>query len=267
MKKAILAVMVAAVALGLGSMGSAWTGQADIEGIEGRIVDSERRLLNLNEGEIRARLEWANWGMDILETDIENVEKIIQQKRKKWRNLSRKKKDTDESWWEWERAGIELDELERKRRRLESVLSRLRSLTERMKSRLREIRGEIEPRDFRLGLALGWLSGEQDSSQGVEVKVRTPWVDPFYGSIGVNGNESYFGAEKPIFLSPEKSKSRFFFPVGAQKFSYEDGIRFCAGLGGEFQVKLGERLSIIYGEARVSPGEELVFTALIGLLF
>ena len=180
---------------------------------------------------------------------------------------------SDKAWQEWEKAGYELDELDRKKWRLNSTSGRLKALRDKLEKRLREIKGVYEPKPFALGLGLSYLNSKNRFVQTYELKLRTPWVDLFYGANGYKektekGNQvSYFGAES-FLANSQFSNVILRVPVGIEKISFKEGITPCIGLLGEFRYRTARGdLSTIFGQIRWGIKNDSIFTFSFGIFF
>jgi len=252
--------------------GYCWIGDRQLELINRRIDETEARLMELDQDQLLNRLDWTDWGIDLLNRDINSMEKEIRAKREKWEKMRDANVDSEQAWREWEKAGRELDELDRKKARLDSTLERLRMLRDRIKKRIREIKEIYEPKPFSLGLGIGSLS--YNSTQIAEVKLKTPWIDLFYGSDGYEEEKgererlSYLGGEIPLGGFQITKGIMIKFPVGVEKFSFEDGITPCVGILGQTEWKntKGET-STGFVQFRYGLGEGSITTVLIGIFF
>ncbi len=273
MRMLILILTTVLVSLAIAGPTFAWIGDRQLTEIEQRIKDTEKRLLQLDEDQLVNRLEWVNWGIDLLENDIREMEKEIQKKRERWEKLRNKKMSSEEAWREWERVGRELDILDRKKSRLYSTLEKLRSLRVRIEQRVKEIKGVYEPKLFSLGLGIGSLKLENRSTQVFELKLRTSWIDLFYGSDGYEEKTgerittSYLGAEVSLG-NFQYGSGLIRVPVGFEKLSTKEGITPCVGLIAEFRYQNAERRwTTAFGEIRWGVDDDPVITWLIGIFF
>lgn len=158
---------------------SALISDSSLREMEYRIEETERRLLEMDKEMILNRIDWANWGIDILTEDIRKMEREIEKAREKWEELRKTKMTSEEAWAQWERAGRELDSLEKKKGRLDSVLERLKRLKQQLQARLREFGPKPQ-----LGLGVGTLNAGAggESSPVLEFGVApTPKVNFFLG--------------------------------------------------------------------------------------
>ena len=252
---------------------SAWIGDTELREIEERIEETERRLFELDKDQLLSRIDWTDWGIDLLQSDIKKMEREICKKRKKWEELRNRKMSSEEAWQEWEKAGYELDELDRKKWRLNSTLGRLKALRNKLEKRLREIRGIYEPKPFALGLGLSYLNSKNRSVQTYELKLRTPWVDVFYGANGYE--EKTEKANRVSYLGTEFFLANFQFsnvmlkvPVGIEKVSFEKEITPCIGLLGELRYRTAkEELSTVFGQIRWGIKNDSIFTLSFGIFF
>ena len=251
--------------------GYCWIGDRQLEQINRRIDETEARLMDLDEDQLLNRLEWTNWGIDLLNRDIKAMEKEIQAKRQKWEEMRDTEMDSEQAWREWEKAGRELDELDRKRARLNATLERLKRLRDRLQKRLREIKGIPEYKPFQLGLGIGSLN-LNGSTQIAEVKLRTQKLDLFYGGDGYEDeanrvNLHYYGVEYPLEIQTQSSVV-VKFPIGVEKISTEEGIRPCIGIMGEFRYKNAKQeWTTAFGQVRYGFDKNPLVTLLIGVFF
>ena len=251
--------------------GYCWIGDRQLELINRRIDETEARLMELDQDQLLNRLDWTDWGIDLLNRDINSMEKEIRVKREKWEKMRDANVDSEQAWREWEKAGRELDELDRKKARLDSTLERLRMLRDRIKKRIREIKGIYEPKPFSLGLGIGSLSFQDRSMQIYELKLRTPWLDLFYGSNGYEETEkvqvSYFGGEVP-FTFLKFPNGRVAIPLGIGKFSDLEGINLFGGLLGEYRYRNAKNeISTLYLQGKITLGQETRVEVVLGLFF
>lgn len=279
MKKVLLISIGIVLLLGLWSAsGFSWIGDEWLMEIDQRIREIERRFLDLDESEILNRLEWADWGIDILEKDMEGMGKEIEKERKKWQELRREEMTSEEAWREWKEAGRELDKLEGKKRRLNSVLHKIKMLRNRLKGRLVQVRRserrfEFRPfRPFRLGVVAGML----DSTPVAEIQIGTPVVDVFYGSRREEYPKIvYFGIKKGLEIYQSETFSLGPL-IGFQYISVEDYWRWVIKegielfLGGRAEIKWinvkGEKTALSL-EFRYAFGKEPNLWMGVGLLF
>jgi len=269
----ILVLGLLLVGLIANSPALAWIGDTELQEIEERIEETERRLFELDKDQLLNRIDWTDWGIDLLQSDIKKMEREIRKKRKKWEELRNRKMSSEEAWQEWEKAGYELDDLDRKKWRLNSTLGRLKTLRDKLEKRLREIKGVYEPKPFALGLALGSLSFKNRSVQIFELKLRTPWVDVFYGANGYEEEAaerirvSHLGGE--TFLANFQFHNAILrIPIGIEKLSFEEGIIPCIGLLGEFRYRTAKGdLSTAFAQIRWGIKNDSTFTLLFGVFF
>ncbi|RLC36540.1 MAG: hypothetical protein DRH33_06855 [Candidatus Nealsonbacteria bacterium] len=254
------------------AIGNCWVGDTQLRQIETRIEETERKLLEMDKEQLLNRLDWADWGIELLQNDVREMEKEMQKKRERWEELRNTKIDSDEAWREWERSGRELDELDRKKARLDSTLERLKRLQNRIKQRIKEIERIYEPKPFSLGLGIGSLKLKNDSLQVFELKLRTLWLDLFYESDGYEKETekvrvTSLGGEIPITVW-EFSNGRIAIPLGAQKFSDLDGISFCGGFLIEYKYRNAkDEITTCFLQWRMGFGEETRWKGAIGIFF
>ncbi len=280
-----IAVTLLAIALLVGLLSAAglcWMGNERLEEIDQRILDTERKLLNLDEDQILNRIEWANWGIDILTKDIKEMENEIRQERKRWEELRKADMSSEAAWKEWKKVGRELDESERKKTRLNSVLYRIKKLRNRLKWRLSQVR-RLEPKStvrlFRLGVVAGMFNaGMLDSISVAELQIETPVVDVFFGSRREEYRYPkilYFGIKKRLEIYD--SELFALAPLGGIQFiSVEDYWRGVSKkdieffLGGQAKIKWinarGEKTALSL-ECRYAFGEKPNLWLGIGLHF
>ncbi len=225
MKKILTALMGMLVILGMFStMVFAWMENWQIEQIERRIGETEQKLLELDKRQLLDRINWTDWGIEILAVETEEMEKEIQEERKSWEELKKAYTDSETAWKEWERVGYRLDELDRKSSRIKYILVRLKRLKDRLKRRLAEIdRGlkiETTRRLFRLGVVAGVL----DFGSVAELQIETSLLDVFYGSRRDKYPRIvYFGIKKGLRLYQSESLDLEAPAFGAQVISIENG--------------------------------------------
>lgn len=246
-----------------------------LEEINRRIDETEAKLLQLDQEQLLNRLDWADWGIDLLQKDIKEMEKEIRERRKKWEEMRRSNLSSEQAWREWERVGRELDLLDKKKERLYSTLERLKYLRDKIRERIKEIKGIYEPKPFALGLGIGSLTLKNKSTQVFELKLRTPFIDLFYGS---DGNEntpsspegtqlSYFGGEISLGKIQYWKNWLVYFPIGFEKLSTEKGISLCAGVMGEFRYRnANQEWTSGFLQIRYGVGKSIL-TLLIGIFF
>jgi len=272
--KKILVILIGTVVLSLIFLpvsANCWIGDRQLEQINRRIDETEAKLLQLDQDQLINRLDWTNWGIDLLNRDIKAMEKEIQAKRQKWEEMRDTEMDSEQAWREWEKAGRELDELDRKRARLNATLGRLKRLRDRIQKRLREIKGIPEYKPFRLGLGIGSLN-LNGSTQIAELKLRTQKLDLFYGGDGYEDeanrvNLHYYGVEYPLGIQTQSSVV-VKFPIGVEKISTEEGIWPCIGIMGEFRYKNAKQeWTTVFGQIRYAIGKDSTLTFLIGIFF
>jgi hypothetical protein len=183
--------------------------QQRLEEIDKRIKETEEKMWFLDAQQILNRIEWVNWGIDILQRNQQDLMKEMEKEREKMEEA----RESRSNWEIWEAYGKRFDKLERKKARLDTMLGKLNQLRNKLKERLRELKAEYEPKAFALGLGVGSLKLENTSTQIWELKLRTPKIDFFYGSDGekdeTHKSISYFGAEMPIggWISGDKKWS------------------------------------------------------------
>jgi hypothetical protein len=270
MKKLVGIGVILVMLVTMGNIASGWVGERMLEQINRRIDEIEVKLLELDQDQLLNRLDWVDWGIANLLNDVKAMEKEIQEKRKRWEEMrSRSDLSSEAAWREWERAGRELDELDRKRTKLYSTLERLKRLRAQLQQRLKEIKAEYEPKPFALGLGVGSLKLENTSTQIWELKLRTPKIDFFYGSDGYNEEAksfSYFGAEMPIGNFRISKNTLLRFPVGIEKLT-DRNVQICAGILAEFRYKNAKQEWITgFLQLRCGIGEEAL-GLLIGIFF
>jgi hypothetical protein len=219
----VLSVLMGIVLLlGLPITGDCWIGDRQLRLINERIEETEAKLFQLDQDQLLNWLKWTDWGIDLLNRDIKEMEKEIQ----RWEEMRNAEMNSEEAWREWERAGRELDELDRKKTKLDRTLEALKGLRDRLRKRLRQLKGIPEYKPFRLGLGIGLLSGVNDSIQIWELKLRVfEKVDLFYGSDGEEeekvGNKriAYYGGEIGLRVYSTES-SIWTVMLGGEKFSF-----------------------------------------------
>lgn len=274
MKKICLVLLGVILLVGLLSVeGFCWIGDERLREIDERILETERRLLDLGEGQLLNRLEWADWGVDLLNQDAKSMEEEIARERERWRELRKESYNSERAWSEWEEVGRKLDRLEQRKRRLHRVLSRLKKLRSRLGARLWKVRRISRPGPFRLGLGVGWLN--RDSTTVVEIEMRIlDTITLFYGGNGYTEEDrdrlrfDYLGGE--ILLGkvpcPFTSSVTLRFPLGVE-FIQED-IQLCTGfmVEGNWENTRGETTKG-FGQVRLGLGENPLITLLVGVIF
>lgn len=210
MKRNLLGVCLVLLIGLLPVVGEAWIGDSSLQEIEWRIEETERRMLDLDKELILNRIDWANWAIDLLNDDVREMEKEIEKARKRWEEA----KKCENAWREWEKVGRELDGLERKKSRLDSVLERVKCLKQRLEERLRAL--ERPKPQFALGL--GALMVKDESSFTVELGFTPIPKAGFFLGGGLLKREYYWGEiEYKLFLSHVGAE---FYPLSFGKVKF-----------------------------------------------